>query len=500
MDFLKKLMIALSAVLALWSCSDDDESTNGGNATISLSSDMIQVDKNGGNATVTVTSSGDWRLSGVCDWAHPSITSGKNGEVVTFTIDTNKLNEKRVATFKFFTGSSVVPLQVESAPSYVMNLLTNPNLSISKETNMVKIELETNIADPAITYNNGGEQWLTFDKRTDFGGKTTMSFTAAKNDTYKNRSTTITISSPLTSEPVIVNLTQLQTNAIIPEKNTLMYDLAARTISFKVKYNVDYVISIPQGSEWITNQSVSEPQTDEDGLSTVTLTYKLNEAPVTRGGIVRIAMKNNMLPNDIFIIQKDPNVETVEIPDNNLRSLFVKNNWVLSIAGIQCIVLEAGLEATSFSNPSYSNSISNLTGIENFPNLTTLSLGSCTNMKKLDISGLRKVSNLSFSSTRNCEEYNLGDNPITSFNAGGTSAYSYAKSLKIISSKLNSLNLNLTSWYPDYDTVTSIDVSECPALTTLNANRSNKIKTLYLKVGQTIPNLIKNDATTIVYK
>ena len=94
----------------------------------------------------------------------------------------------------------------------------------------------------------------------------------------------------------------------------------------------------------------------------------------------------------------------------------------------------------------------------------------------------------------------MGDNPIPSFNAGGTYAYSYAESLKISSSKLESLDLSIISWYADYDNVTSIDVSECSMLTTLNVNRSDKVKTLYLKKDQNIPNLIKNDATTIVYK
>ena len=118
MKLFKNLMIVLSVSLLLWGCSDDDESINNGNSTISLSTNILQVDKNGGDATVTVTSSDNWRLSGICDWAHPSITSGKDGDVVTFTIDPNKLDEKRTATFKFFTGSSVVPLQVESQPAY----------------------------------------------------------------------------------------------------------------------------------------------------------------------------------------------------------------------------------------------------------------------------------------------------------------------------------------------------------------------------------------------
>ena len=87
MKLFKNLMIVLSASLLLWGCSDDDESINSGNSTISLSTNILQVDKNGGDATVTVTSSDNWRLSGICDWAHPSVTSGKDGDVVTFTID-----------------------------------------------------------------------------------------------------------------------------------------------------------------------------------------------------------------------------------------------------------------------------------------------------------------------------------------------------------------------------------------------------------------------------
>lgn len=499
MDFLKNIMITLLAATMLWGCSDDDESINGSEATISLSTNTIQTDKNGGNITVTVASSGDWRLAGVCDWAHPSVTSGKDGDVVTFTIDPNTLNEKRTVTFKFFTGSAVAPLQVETLSGYIIDLLSDDNLSISNEENDIQIQLNTNIAEPVITYSEGGEEWLAFDKRNDFDGKVILSFKAAKNVTYKERSATITISSPLVTNPVNVNVNQRRTEAIIPETDVLMYDLSARTISFKVRYNVEYTASIVQGDEWITEQSVSQPQLGDDGLTTVTLTYTLSGATGTRGGLVRITNTNNTLASsDIAVVQKGPDVELVSIPDRYLRALVVKNNWALSIVGSQCIILEAGLNATSFSNSTYS--LTDLTGIENFPNLTSLSLEYCKNMKKLDISGLHKVKSLSLSYTEYCEEYNLGDNPIPSFDAGGKYAYSYAESLKFSSSKLESLDLSIMSSYESYDKVTSIDVSECSMLTTLNANRSNKVKTLYLRKGQEIPNLTKNDATTIVYK
>ena len=116
-------------------------------------------------------------------------------------------------------------------------------MSISKEENTIQIQLNTNIAEPVITYSEGGEEWLVFDKRSDFGGKVTLSFKAAKNVTYKERSATITISSPLVTNPVNVNVNQKRTEAIIPETDVLMYDLSARTISFKVRYNVEYTLS-----------------------------------------------------------------------------------------------------------------------------------------------------------------------------------------------------------------------------------------------------------------
>lgn len=500
MNVFNKLMITMSTILVLWSCSDNEEPINGSSTSISLSTNIIQMDKNGGNATVIVTSSNDWRLSGQCNWAHPSVTSGKNGDEVIFTIDPNTIDEKRIATFKFFTGSSVIPLQIESSPVYTMELLSDENISLSKEENTIQIELNTNIANPTIIYNNGSEEWLTLNRCIDFDGKKRLLFTVSENSTYKDRSTTITFSSPLVAVPVNVNLTQKQTDAIIPENTKLTYDLAARNISFKVRYNVDYKIAVTQGNDWITDQSISDPQTDDDGLSTVTVTYKLTETSVTRGGTVSITNTDNTLVSNVSVIQKDPNIELAEIPDNNFRSFCISNGWVLSIAGTQCLVLEAGLNATSLSYISSSNQINDFTGIENFPNLTTIQLGYCTSMRVLDISKIHKVSSLSFNSMRGCEEYNLGDNPITSFDAGGSYAYSNAKSLKIISSKLENIDLTLSSWYTNLDYITSIDVSECPALTTLIANRTSKIQTIYLNTGQIIPNLTKNDETKVVYK
>lgn len=500
MKLINRFMMVLSATLLLCGCSDDDEAKSGD--AISLSTSIIQIDRKGGDVAITVSSSGDWRLSGVCDWALPSVTSGSDGDEVTFTIAPNDLDETRTAIFKFFTGAQVAPLQIEVASGYQMNLLSEENVSVSNAENRVFIQLTTNVAEPAISFSDGGDEWITFDMRSEFGGKVTYSFKTLANETYKNRATAITLSSPLVEEPVVVNVEQAQTNAIIPSENVLIYDdLAAGEVSFTVRYNVDYKVDIVKGYDWITDEKVSAPVESEDGLKMVTLSYQLSEASDTRGGKIRISnVANSSMFSEISVIQKMSGVEAVEIPDVNLMKIVSTNEWVLQLSASQCFVLEVGYGATEFYNRSYSDDLEDLTGIENFPNLKTLSLGYCTNMEKLDISGLHQVENLSARSLNNCEEYNLGDNPITNFEGGNYCMFSYCNSLKIISTKLETSNLSIPSWFTGNDEVTSIDVSECPALKTLNVIRSDKLKTLYLKKGQEIPNLTKDAATEIVYK
>ena len=492
-------MMTLLAATLFWGCSDDDESTTEANASISLSTEVLQAEKKGGEVSVTVTSSADWRLAGVCDWAHPSATSGKNGDVVTFTVDPNEENVYRSFTFKFFTGSQVAPLKVESQTGYMMKLISEESVSMSRDKGVLTVKLNTNIEEPVIAFTEGGEQWVTFLKRAEFGGKVSMQFEVAANATYKNRSTKITLSSPLVDNTVTVDLLQKQTDAINVDNKSLVFDdLSARTISFELKYNVPYGISVPKGSSWITNQKISEPIVGEDGLSTVTVSYDLKEGTVTRGGTIDINQENGPISQTIVVTQKDANAKEINFPDAVFRQLCIDKGWVMPAGATTCIVVEDGVKATSFVNTEYWKRISDLTGIESFPNLETIDLANVDDMTKLDISGLHKVRSLTFSSNRKIEVYNLGDNPVANF---VLSRYSLdCPHIKIISSVIDNLNLGMEVWYEDYDGVESIDVSECPALKTLNVSRGPKLKTLYLKTGQVIPNLTKKEHTQIVYK
>lgn len=75
---MKKIFIAFVAVAcALSACSDDDTADDLSRATISITPDAIPAGPDGTTTQVTVTSSGDWRLAGVCDWVHPRPNPGR---------------------------------------------------------------------------------------------------------------------------------------------------------------------------------------------------------------------------------------------------------------------------------------------------------------------------------------------------------------------------------------------------------------------------------------
>jgi len=498
---MKKILIAFAAAAALL-CSCDDDNTgdeNVSSATITISTETMTAAPEGTQQSVTVTSSGDWRLAGVCDWVHPSATSGKSGDTVTFTIDPNPTDNARTATFKFFTGSAVAPLTITSEIGYNLELISSAEMHTASAATQLKIELKTNIAE--LSYEL--PEWIAYAGRSDGFGKTILSFDVAENAAYVGRDGKIVISSEK-AQPLTIDLTQEQTNAIITDETFLDLDLAAQEVTVVVKSNVAYEIN--KFVDWISEGTLVSSNEQEDGLKADTYTFSLTEATGPRGSYVTFQWGD--LFTNVTMLQKDPNTEMVIIPDVVFRHDLDSKGWILDFGNESCIVLEEGLKATSYSHTgSYYSSFSSIEGIENFPNLESITIDNHSNIKSIDISKLTKVSNLTISRLYNLETVDLGDNPITVFKPflyksswSSYNYYSYVQKFTVISSKVEDLDCGC-NYYPQYyDDVEILDVSACPALTTLNAVRGDKLKTLYLKEGQVIPNLTKADYTEIKYK
>ena len=334
---MKKIFIAFVAVAcALSACSDDDTADDLSRATISITPDAIPAGPDGTTTQVTVTSSGDWRLAGVCDWVHPSAESGRSGDVVTFTIDPNTSEESREAAFKFFTGSAVAPLKIISEAGNTLTLLSEESMTIEALSADIQVKLHTNIPEWTSHFptaaGNGSRMW----GRNDAFGNTVLNFTVAKNPDYDDRSTVITVSGM--GQSVDIPLTQRQIDAINMGDEGLMFDLAERTISIDVESNVAYQVTI--SGNWITQV----PETR--GLVTKTLRFHLAPATVSRSG--KITISGAGITKVVSIVQKDPDAVVVTIADKVFRNKLVDLNWLLELSDGVCVVTEDGLNATEF--------------------------------------------------------------------------------------------------------------------------------------------------------
>lgn len=488
---MKKLFIAFVAAASfLNSCSDDNTVEDASRDSITISTPSIPASPEGTVTEIKVTSSGDWRVSGVCDWARVSDESGKNGDTVIITVDPNDTDFPRETTFKFFTGSAVAPLKIVSEPGYSLELLSDADITLGEFKTTISVKLHTNIAELECTFSDEGEKWITYTGRAEVFGNTVLNFDVAANPTYDNRSTVLTVSGMDQVLPITIK--QKQVNEILVEPESFDFDLSEQTFAIDVSANVNYAVTI--SADWIQ-------RVETRGLETKKLNFHVDPAATTRGATITI--QGSGITRKIIVIQKDPDAIAVMIPDAGFRNYAIGQGWVIDLGANLCAVTETGQTATTLKyNPGWSGTkIQSLEGIEAFPELTTVDV-SGNNLKVIDLSKLTKVTSFNCSDNDYLATVILGSNTITELSMyNGSYDYIYNfKALTIAGEKLVSLNVAMTSWYAAYDELESIDVSGCPALETLDCRRGDSLKTLYLKQGQVIPNLTKNDVTQIVYK
>lgn len=81
--------------------------------SISLEPKELKFGAEGGEQEITVTSSDEWEVKGESDWCDLSLTSGKNGDKVTFSADPyTNTEEARTANYTFVCGDKEVELIV----------------------------------------------------------------------------------------------------------------------------------------------------------------------------------------------------------------------------------------------------------------------------------------------------------------------------------------------------------------------------------------------------
>lgn len=468
---MKRYILLLASAALLFSCSEKED-TAVSHDSISVSADTLRFGAEGGSLDVKVTSSGDWRISGLCDWATPSATEGKDGATVTFTAEPSDSDVMQEGFFKIFTGSAVKKIVVTSSPAYVVDLLSDETVDLVSNGGSTNVMIKTNVPDLQFEYSDGGADWISFAQRADAFGKTILTFNVKRSKVLTSRESTVTVKGE--GKSTAVKFIQAQRDTVMATEARNVYDLAARDVEFTVKTNIDFDYSF---ASWMTKLSETERKTDVEGVVEKTFKVHLDAAVASRFHTFEFS-KNGKVYGKYTIKQQNPNPVLYNIPDPKLRVKLTEMGWIIGDeSGEECELLEPGLTGTSLSlsGSSYYNAfqVDKISGLGGFPKLETLTV-KCSSVSSIDASDSKTLKSISVQQVNNLTEIQTGDSPVTSLDFGNYS-YDYfdIEQITISGNKITSISMNSSSYYIyyGYDKFSKLDVTGCPALTTLNAKR-----------------------------
>lgn len=474
---MRNLLLIILALLFFVGCTKEEHHGNDSlDSFLTVSTDTLWFGPEGGSLDVSIESSGDWNLLGSKeDWISPSKTSGSSGETVTFVVEPNKTGQVLENVYKVFTGSVVEKIVVISDAEYSIELISDEAYSLGSDETTIYAFVKTNVPDVECKFTDGGEQWIEYKGNETSIGSNLFTFNIKKNETFINRSSTITLFGK--DKELKLDVTQKQQDAVITEDKLYQeYDLSEREVILNLKTNVDYTIeNLP---EWIELKSTTKGEII-NGLEQQTLIFKLSKSLGSR--IAELLFnygETNLLK--VTIKQKNPNPEMITIPDANFRNVLAKNGFIVLGEGddSQCELLETGKTATSLDASSLN--IVSIEGIEHFTSLETIKLTN-NSIENLDISKLTKVKNLYMESMRDLKSVHLGSNPIAKLTF---TKCIYSPSVTITSERLEEIYAQIDFMEARYDQLTELDITGCSALKKCNTRDREKLENLYITSEQ----------------
>ncbi len=475
-------MVLASAAMLL-GCSEKENNTVYDRVDTSV--DTLRFSPDGGTLDLKVSSSGEWRLSGLSDWVRPSMTEGNDGATITFTAEPNG-KETREACFKLFSGSAVKKVVAISTPADLITLLSEPEVNFVCDGGTAYVRLDTNVPDLEISYSGDGADWISFEEKLEALGVTMQRFKVKKSGLLKDRESIVTIKGA--GKSVDIRFVQSQRDTIISDESRAVFDLAARDVKIKVRTNVDFDCNL---SDWMTKTEVTTGVTDESGLTEKTINIHLEEASASRFYTVKLS-KNNTEYVSYFIKQQNPNPIIGKISDANLRVKLNELEWILASEGSdECELLERGLKETNLTLAGTSNyyklDVTDLSGIGVFPKLETLNISLLTAVR-IDVSSSKSLQILKLQRMYGVSEIDAGESPVNTIDFTGYNNDYLSTSELAISGKNVKKVIASCTVHPYNENLTSLDVTGCVDLIELKANRSStrgcKLKTIYVTAAQ----------------
>ena len=494
----KYILVLASASLMFSSCGEESKESLDTSA-VSLSTNEIVSGSEGGNFDVTVTSSEDWRISGISDWVSTDKTGGKSGEKVTFKVEPSSSMVSDSVYFKIFAGSAVQKVKVKIAAGQVISLESDDKVELSSDANAIVVKLKTNIENLEYDFTDGGADWISFDQRSDAFGFTTLRFNVKRSKSFTSRTSDIVLKG-LNGKDIKINVTQAQRDTILCDNPAIVKGLDAdNAIKLVLRSNVTPFIDFE--SSWLTKVSETPGSKAADGLTDYTYVFSAPESKGSRVAVLNCHKDNadGIIMRQFSIKQQNPHPILVNITDANLRKELSKQGWILTSGeSTECEVVDAGLTSTTLTLSGeyyYGLQATVIDGLGGFPELTELILDKSRTVRTIDLTGCNKLKTVLAKTYSMLENVIFADSPVETFSLGDPSDSGLdSKSLTISGSKIKSIDVTCNSWMIayGYEKCESLDVSGCPALTTLKAKREASsyngaqctMKTIYVSAAQ----------------
>lgn len=489
-------MMAMAIVL-LWSCQEKENLGTGASGSIALAGSVadgqIVVGPEGGEFSVNVTSSGNWRVSGISDWVTLSSVEGKSGQTLTFAVSPYEGAERRTVTYKVFSEAAVQSVEIVQHPLYSLSLLSDPVISVNSNANLVSISLETNHPEIEVDFG-GADSWIKLNEVADAFGKKIVQIEIARSKEFVGRNTVLTIGGAEMEEELQIPVTQAQRDtAFFVGEQKYVQGLEALSVDLVLKSNVDVTYSLPS---WLTQTLGEATDKDETGLKSQSVTLTAGASEGSRSATLNFKNGSTVV-GTFFLKQQNPNPLFTEVEDENLRYLLESKGWIIPDEGTRAEIVADGLNATSLvvgstdPNAYSEDPIYSLKGLEAFPKLESLTLGSLK-ISKIDVSAFPVLNELKLINLMYVSEVNTGSTAVADVtNKAGLYTYTTVPAIVIKGDNIVNVDFSASGYYMWYEGIKSIDVTGCPKLATVNVLRyesswgdESSLDTLYMTAAQ----------------
>lgn len=468
-----KIIFHLFLCLLFAGCGKDDtghepDPVNPIPSPISLSTRTLAPAPEGERLPVTVTSSVKWMLSGQCSWCEPSANQGDGSEVVYFRIEANDSGRDREYSYTFESedGTASATLRItqsQIAPS--ISVTESVTQEIAPAGGGITLHVRSNV-DYQVRISSNDGSWLQGDNAGPRPSE--LTFSADANLTSYARSAKITLYVG-TKDFVSIDVAQ----SAIEDVVELIPDIRFKLFCYNtLDRNKDGRITPSEAN------SIYQIDCSETGIASM-------EGIAYFPNITSLDCSANALTGTIDL-SKNSSLTSLDCSANALSgTIDLSKN-----SSLQHLVCKHN-NLTAIILPS-NNKIQTLKVGDN-PLLSSLNISSCplltelncieTGFTTLDVSHNALLTSLGISYIRQLSDLELGEVDITKcyYDVDDETRYDdhlsfgvFTMSFRISGTKVKLLDLAIGT--RSEGLTYTIDVSDCPALETLNLNASgNKI-------------------------